>query len=891
MRLNTHLFLYKNRKVKDFIYLCMIKIMQIIKTTIYTTMFKKSLIFCSMLLCLSANTWSQGSGMSDKQVMEYVETGMKQGKSQQQIATELARRGVTREQAERVKKLYEQTQKNGKGLTNDKGNSRTRTKNNDNLASDKEYIGSEFNFDTENQLGTSKSKVYKYITTQELDFSEKDSISFALDKNGNLVSNNITIFKEELSEEQVFGRNIFNSNNLTFEPSNNLPTPANYRLGAGDEVIIDIWGANQVTIQETISPDGNISIDRLGLIYLSGMTVNQATSYLKKELNKIYAGLDDEDPSSLIKVSLGNTRTIQVNVMGEVYQPGTYALSAFSTVFHALYSAGGVSDIGSLRNIQVARNGKKIAEVDVYDFIMHGKTKDDIKLQEGDVIIVPPYEALVKIEGNVKRPMKYEMKNDETVATLLKYAGNFSSDAYTRSIKIIRQNGKEYQVFTVDDIDYSVFKIKDGDILTAEAILNRFENKLEIKGAVYRPGIYQYGGSLNTVKQLIEKADGVMADAFLGRAVLQRQREDLTREIIQVDLKAILGGTKPDISLQRNDVLYIPSIHDLQDLGNIEVFGEVARPGKYIYADNMTLEDLIIQAGGLLESASTVKVDVSRRIKDNKSTESASTIGQMFSFALKDGFIIDGEAGFVLEPYDQVYVRRSPGYQEQVNVSVEGEILYEGTYALTNKSERLSDLVLKAGKVTPYAYVRGAKLMRKANEEEIERMRDVVEMMQREMGGASMDSLKLEDIKTEYSVGIDLEAAINNPGGDADIVLREGDKLIIPEMVNTVKINGAVMMPNTVAYNKKMSVKDYISQAGGYANGARKTKAFIIYMNGQVAKVKNSGKSVVEPGCEIIVPIKDKTKAEKWNIQTILGIASSLGSLGLTAASVANILK
>ena len=863
--------------------------MQIIKTTIYTTMFKKSLIFCCMLLCLSANTWSQGSGMSDKQVMEYVETGMKQGKSQQQIATELARRGVTREQAERVKKLYEQSQKNGKGLTNDKGNSRTRTKNNEDLASDKEYIGSEFNFDTQNQLGTSKSKVYKYITTQELDFSEKDSISFTLDKNGNLVSEDITIFKEELSEEQVFGRNIFNSNNLTFEPSNNLPTPANYRLGAGDEVIIDIWGANQVTIQETISPDGNISIDRLGLIYLSGKTVNQATSYLKKELNKIYAGLDDEDPSSLIKVSLGNTRTIQVNVMGEVYQPGTYALSAFSTVFHALYSAGGVSDIGSLRNVQVARNGKKIAEVDVYDFIMHGKTKDDIKLQEGDVIIVPPYEALVKIEGNVKRPMKYEMKNDETVATLLKYAGNFSSDAYTRSIKIIRQNGKEYQVFTVDDIDYSVFKIKDGDILTAEAILNRFENKLEIKGAVYRPGIYQYGGSLNTVKQLIEKADGVMADAFLGRAVLQRQREDLTREIIQVDLKAILGGTKPDISLQRNDVLYIPSIHDLQELGNIEVFGEVARPGKYIYADNMTLEDLIIQAGGLLESASTVKVDVSRRIKDNKSTESASTIGQMFSFALKDGFIIDGEAGFVLEPYDQVYVRRSPGYQEQVNVSVEGEILYEGTYALTSKSERLSDLVLKAGKVTPYAYVRGAKLMRKANEEEIKRMADVLKIMQREMG-AQTDSLKLE-LDSIYSVGINLEDAIKNPGSDADIVLREGDKLIIPELVNTVKINGAVMMPNTVAYNKKMSVKDYISQAGGYSNGARKTKAFIIYMNGQVAEVKRSNKSVVEPGCEIIVPVKDKTKAEKWNIQTILGIASSLGSLGLTAASVANILK
>ena len=847
-------------------------------------MFKKSLIFCWMLLCFTANPWAQGSGMSDKQVMEYVQMGMQQGKSQQQIATELARRGVTREQAERVKKLYEQRQKSSKSTVIN-SDDRKRTNENNNLASDKEYVGADFNIENSNRK---QGKVNRFITTQEI--GEGETLTLKLDQNGNLVSDDITIFKEEVSEEQVFGRNIFNTSNLTFEPSTNLPTPDNYRLGAGDQVIIDIWGTSQVSIQKTISPDGAINIDNLGLVFLNGMTINQATSYLRKELNKIYAGLFDENPTSQIKVTLGNSRTIQVNVMGEVYQPGTYALSAFSTVFHALYSAGGISEIGSLRSIQVVRNGKTIANVDVYSFIMHGKTKDDISLQEGDVIIVSPYEALVKIEGNVKRPMKYEMKNDETVATLLKYAGNFASDAYTRSMKLVRQNGKEYQIFTVDDMDYSVFKLKDGDVLTAEAILDRFENKLEIKGAVYRPGIYQFGGDLNTVKQLIEKADGVMADAFLGRAVLQRQREDLTREIIQVDMKSILNGSKPDIALQRNDVLYIPSIHDLQDLGNVEVFGEVARPGKYIFADNMTLEDLIIQAGGLLESASTVKVDVSRRVKNNKSTESTATIGEMYSFALKDGFVVDGEAGFVLEPYDQVYVRRSPGYQQQVNVEIEGEILYAGTYALTSKSERLSDLVAKAGGVTPYAYVKGAKLMRKANDEEKERMKDVMEMMQREMGGASMDSLKL-DIKPNYSVGINLEAALKNPGSDSDIVLREGDQLILPEMTNTVKINGAVMFPNTVAYNSKMSVKDYISQAGGFANGARKSKAFIIYMNGQVAKVRGSGRGMVEPGCEIIVPIKDKTKAEKWNIQTILGIASSIGSLGLTAASVANILK
>ena len=850
-------------------------------------MFKKSLILCFMLLCFSATPWAQGSGLTDKQVMEYVEMGMQQGKSQQQIATELARRGVTREQAERVKKLYEQGQKSEKSATSKSGNSRTDA--NKDLTSDKEYVGRDFNFENGNATGTSKSKVYKYVTTQELP-EDADSLSFSLDKTGNLVSKSgVTIFKEELPEDMVFGRNIFNTSNLTFEPSSNLPTPANYRLGAGDEIIIDIWGTSQVSIQQTITPDGAINIDNLGLVFLNGMTVNQATNYLRKELNKIYAGLSDENPTSHIKVSLGNSRTIQVNVMGEVYQPGTYAISAFSTVFHALYNAGGVSDIGSLRNIQVVRNGKSIANVDVYDFIMQGKTKDDISLQEGDVIIVNPYEALVKIEGNVKRPMKYEMKADETVATLLKYAGSFASDAYTRSMKLVRQNGKEYQIFTVDDMDYSVFKLKDGDVLTAEAILDRYENKLEVKGAVYRPGIYQFGGDLNTVKQLIEKADGVMADAFLGRAVLHREREDLTKEIIQVDLKAILNGSRPDIALKRNDVLYIPSIHDLQDLGNIELFGEVARPGKYIYADNMTLEDLIIQAGGLLESASTVKVDVSRRIKDAKSTEAASTIGKMFSFALKDGFVVDGEAGFVLEPYDQVYVRRSPGYQPQVNVTIEGEILYNGTYSLTTKNERLSDLVKKAGGATPYAYIKGAKLMRKANEEEMKRMADVMKIMQREMG-AQTDSLKLE-LDSIYSVGIDLEKALAKPGSDADIALREGDQLIIPEMTNTVKINGAVMLPNTVSYKKGETVSYYISQAGGYANGARKSKAFIIYMNGQVAEVKKFSKKQIEPGCEIVVPIKDKSKADKWNIQTILGIASSIGSLGLTAASVANILK
>lgn len=820
-----------------------------------------------LVFALSGTAFAQQQSMSDQQVLEYVKSGMQQGKDQRQIATELARRGVTQEQAQRVKKLYEQQMEESKEKekeTEKQSQSRLRNKN-----EESEYIQKDFYFDRQDSKST----------------------SIPMDANGNRYSPNVTdsIFMEMLPvnlENRVYGRDIFNTRNLTFEPSINLATPPNYRLGPGDEVIIDIWGTNQATIRDNISPDGYISIEDLGLVYLNGMTVTEANNYLRKELNKIYTGIDSENPSSQIKVTLGNSRTIQVNVMGEVLQPGTYALSSFSTVFHALYRAGGVSDIGSLRDIQVVRSGKNIATVDVYDFIMKGKINDDIRLQEGDVIIVPPYEAIVKIEGNVKRPMKYEMKNNENMAMLLKYAGGFSGDAYTRSLRVIRQNGKEYQVYTIDDMDYSVFQLKDGDVVTAEAILDRFENKLEIKGAVYRPGIYQFGGTLNTVRQLVEKADGLMGDAFTGRAVLHRERDNLTREVIQVDIKGIIDGVKPDIPLQRNDILYIPSIHDLEDLGSITVFGEVARPGEFVYADNTTLEDIIIQAGGLKESASTVRVDVSRRIKNDKSTEVASTIGEMFSFALKDGFVIDGEPGFTLEPYDQVYVRRSPGYQEQVNVEVDGEILYGGTYSLTNKSERLSDLIKKAGGTTQFAYVRGAKLIRKANDEELKRMGDVLKMMKREMDVTNTDSLKL-DLDSIFSVGIDLEKALKYPGSNADIVLREGDKLLVPEFNNTVKINGAVMYPNTVSFTEGKNVKYYLSQAGGFANNARKRKAFIVYMNGQVAEVKGSGRNMVEPGCEIIVPSKTKNK----NVSNALAIASSVGSLGMMIATIANLMK
>ena len=754
------------------------------------------------ILLLGVFSPLMAQNMSDSQVLEYVKEGIRQGKEQKQLASELARKGVTKEQAMRVKQLYEQQN----------------------------------NVNASNATGTD-------VNESRLREEMKENTSDMLEDHPST--------QDLARSNQVFGRNIFNTRNLTFEPSVNIATPLNYRLGPGDEVIIDIWGASQNTIRQQISPDGTINIQKIGPVNLNGLTISEANDYLKKTLNKIYNGLNNtNDPTSDIRLTLGSIRTIQINVMGEVVQPGTYSLSSFSTVFHALYRAGGVSDIGSLRNVQLVRNGKNIATIDVYQFIMKGHIQDDIRLQEGDVVIVPAYDVLVKIDGKVKRPMRFEMKKDENLSTLISYAGGFDADAYTRSLRVVRQNGQEYEVNTVKDLDYSVYKMRNGDVVTAEAILNRFTNKLEIRGAVYRPGIYQLNGKLNTVRELVNEAQGLTGDAFLNRAVLYRQREDLTTEVIPVDIKAIMDGTSPNIILAKNDILYIPSIHDLEDRGDVVIHGEVAKPDSYPYADNMTLEDLIIQAGGLREAASVVRVDVSRRIRNPHSTVDNDTIGQQ-------------------------------------NVVVEGEILFGGSYAMTSREERLSDLINKAGGTTNYAYLRGAKLTRVATEGEKKRMGDVIRLMSRQLGEAMMDSLGVR-VEDQFTVGIDLEKAIANPGSASDLVLREGDVVFIPKNTNTVTINGAVMVPNTVSYMAGKNIDYYLNQAGGYSDNAKKSKKFIVYMNGQVTKVKGSGKKQIEPGCEIIVPSKSK---KRTNMGEILGYATSFSSLGMMIASIANLIK
>jgi len=794
--------------------------------------------------------------MSDDQVIQYVKEANKSGKSQKQITTELLRRGVTKEQVSRIQQKYSESNTVSNKSNEMPSQLRQRT-----LVDD----------------GGGQRRTTDYSEVGMLD----ETVGGRVD---NRADNTATTD----NASQIFGHDVFTNRNLTFEPSINLATPVDYRLGPGDEVIIDVWGASENTIRQSISPEGTIQVSGLGPVQLSGMTVKDANAYLQREFSKIYSGISGSEPTSQIKLTLGDIRTIQINIMGEVAVPGTYTLSSFSSVFHALYRAGGVNKIGSLRSIKVVRNGKTIADLDVYDYLMKGKMKDDIRLQEGDVIIVNPYESLVRIAGKVKRPMFYEMKPTETVATILNYAGGFTGDAYKKAVRIIRKSGREHQVYNVDEMDYSVFRLDDGDSISVDAVLKRFENRVEIRGAVYRSGLYELSGTVNTVKQLIKKAEGLRGDAFLNRALLDRENEDLSHEVIAVDLGGLLKGTVADIPLQKNDILYIPSIHDLKEEETISIHGEVANPGTFLFSKNMTIEDLLVQSGGLLEAAATTKVDITRRIKDPKSTSFSSVLGKTYSFDIKDGLVVGGEGDFHLEPFDEVYVRKSPAYRKQQNVVVAGEVLFGGNYALVKKNERLSDLISKAGGITPDAYVKGARLIRKMTEEEQRRQADAVRMARM---GEGKDSISVEklNISDTYTVGINLEKAISNPGSDFDLVLREGDVLFIPEYINTVKISGAVMYPNTVLYKRGESLRYYINQAGGYGNLAKKKKAYVVYMNGTVSRLKSRDKKAIEPGCEIIVPSKKEKK--RMSTAEILGMGSTTASIAAMIATMVNLFK
>ena len=800
---------------------------------------KKILILMFIALC---SVQANAQAMSDKAVIQYAKNGVNQGKSQKQLYQELLLKGVTKDQMLRIKEEYERQQ----AKTNE--------------------VRAEQKADTQR------------VNPEKRDDSEK-------------AQNNNMREAAPVGNIKVFGRDIFNNSNLTFEPSLNIATPVDYRLGPGDQLVIEVWGASQANITQKVTPDGYITIPDVGPIQVNGLTVQAASNKIRAKLSKIYSGMGttNVDLSTDVKVSLGQIRTIQVNIMGEVAQPGTYALSSFSTVFHALYKAGGISQLGSLRNIKVVRGGRTVATVDVYDYILHGRSHSDIRLQEGDVILASPYDALVLVKGKIKRPMYYEMKRTESIRTLIDYAGGFTNDAYTSAVTVERNDEKERTICSVDDMNYGVFKVKDGDVVSVGAILDRYNNRIEIKGAVYRPGFYELGKEISTVRDLITKADGLLEDAFTNRAVLHRENLDKTLEIISVNVKGVLDGTEPDITLQRNDVLFIPSKYDLEAKGTVEISGEVYSPGIFPYAENTKLEDLIIMAGGLTESASKVRVDIARRLNDPNSTKKQKEISKMFSFAVKDGFVVEGDPGFILEPYDQVFVRRSPGYTPKVNVSITGEVEFEGSYALNERNERLSDLIARAGGLTGFAYLKGARLERQLSDEEYLQAKELLTMVASNNQISGNDSIIIPAVSRTYTVAIDLEKIMSNPHSSLDPVLQDGDAVIIPQLMTTVQVTGSVRKPNSVVYNPDMKLKDYISEAGGYAERARKSGTFILYPNGHIKELgRNASAKEIVGGAKIIVPQKGRSQ---WNLGTTLSTISTSVSMLAVIASLINTMK
>lgn len=841
-------------------------------------MMKRIAMIIACLLMTGTVAWAQ-SGMTDNQVMDYVIEQNAKGVSRHQIVTQLLQRGVNVDQLRRIQKKYQKQINNGALGADDitAGSKAVKTRMREANGEQREEQAKK-DQKSASQFRVKDGKVENYKRQHRVSDKDIDEMDEAMDF---MMPDSLKYFTKEENDgkRKIFGHDVFNNKNLTFESSMNLATPQNYRLGPGDAVNVDIWGASQESVTETISPDGTITIEGIGVIQLGGLSVSQAKARLKKVLGPRYQG-------SQIDLTLGQTRTITVSVMGEVKVPGTYTMSAFATVYNALYMAGGPNEIGTLRNVKVFRRGRQISNVDVYDFLLNGKLSGDVRLQDNDVITVSPYEALVNITGKVKRPMFYEMKKNESAATLLRYAGGFTGDAYTKAIRINRKAGNQYSVFSIGEFDMSQFKLMDEDSVSVDSTLNRYQNMVEVKGAVFRPGMYQVGGNISTIKALVEAAAGLTEGAISQHAVMHRMKADRTLEVLSVDIRGILEGTTPDVPLRNEDVLYIASREEKNQQQTVTITGEVLYPGVYKYADNETVDDLILQAGGPTDAASLVKVDVARRLTNPNATEAEDQIAQTFSFRLTPDFSIADQPDFKLMPFDEVYVRRSPNYTEQQNVTIEGEVQFEGTYALSNKGQRLSEVIKQAGGLTKRAYPEGTKLLRLMTQEERDMMETVLRTAQRNSDRDSIDVRKLM-VNANYPVGIELDKALKNPGSDDDPILREGDRIVVPRYDGTVKINGEVLYPNTVYFKEGKNTDYYIDLAGGTTSTAKKSQTIIIYMNGMVARADRKHRPA--PGCQIVIPTKRQRRG--LGLQEWLSIGTSTASLGTMIATIANLTK
>lgn len=684
---------------------------------------------------------------------------------------------------------------------------------------------------------------------------------------------------------KIFGHNLFNRGGVNFEPNLNIATPENYILGVGDELIIDLWGDTQSTLREEISPDGGIVIPDIGPVMLAGLTIKQAERRLRNAMSSIYEGLTTGSVDMML--SLGHIRSIKVDIAGEVALPGSYTLPSLATLFHALHAAGGVNDIGSLRRVCLYRDGRKYAESDIYKYILSGDNGQDVPLRDGDLIIVAPYECMVHITGEVRRPMKYEMLEDEYLADAIAYAGDFSGKANRQKISVVRRQGGRRQSYTVDDDALHDFRLVDGDSITIGGGINRYANRVEVRGAIMREGFYAIDHDMQTLTQLLRRAEGLREDAFLQRAILYREKEDLTSELMAIDLQGLISGAAEDVILRPNDLFVVSAVEDMREEYRVGIFGAVSHSGDYPYAENMTVEDLIVAAGGLRESAATANITVVRRIKNPRSLRVQEQLFEIFVVDVNDGLGVK-EGEFKLQPFDQVFVRRSPVYITQSSVTVEGEVVFSGRYPLSRRNMRLSEVIAEAGYPTQGAFVEGAYLLRKMTSEERVQNDALQKLIEMQRGRGGVDSLEMSGIQLSsvYPVGINLAEALAHPGSDVDVVLRDGDVISIPKYNGTVRVMGSVLYPNSVTYKDGRRLKYYIDSAGGFGNRARKRRTFVIYMNGMVS----SGiSSKIRPGCIVVVPSKLPVPSLRWT--DIVGLLSSSASTAAVVMSAINMAK
>lgn len=834
--------------------------------------------FCIVIVCLAVAAMPAYGQMSEDKIIQYISEQQALGTPQEDIVMELSKRGVTIEQLKRIRAKYEKNKSTGiMGNTISDGTtenlSRTRLK--QKLSEDPEYMSRR----TMNQKESADKKQLDKNVTKE------DRMLEMYDESAFLFPDSLLLMMEaDKGKKEIFGHKLFKSDEQVFEASINVATPRDYVLGPGDEIIVDIWGASQTSVQEVISPDGNIIVDNIGPVYLNGLTIQEADNHVKRIFSQIYSGLADGDSDCSIQLSLGQTRSILVNVMGEVEKPGAYQMSAFATVFNALYMAGGVSDIGTLRSINVLRGGRIAATVDLYEYLMKGFTDKNIRLEDNDVVVVAPISCLVNIDGRVRRPMLYEMNPEESLSDLLLFAGGMISDAYRKDIRVVRMGEIQREIFTVSADRQPSFRMMDGDSVYVDSIMTTYSNMAEVRGAVNRPGMFEVGNGINTVRDLVEAAGGFREDAFLSRVLLNRTNPDKTLVNKALEMNRYSEGIFEDVPVKNNDVLFIPSVLDMKQEPTISIFGEVQFPGVYAYADNTHIEDMIIQAGGLNDAASISRIDVMRRARDRSTLESQDNISRTFSFSISENLEISDET-FTLEPFDEVYVRRSPGYADNRRVLVEGEVLFPGYYSLSTKGERLSEIIERVGLFTDEAYPMGSRLERTMTDDERARLKDMTKLLSKN------DSLTIDDLDlaTTYSIGIDLQAAIDEPGGENDIMLRDGDKLIVPRFTNTVKMNGQVMYSNTIPYVDGRKLKYYINKAGGFSDEARRSRAYVVYQNGTVAKAKKHSAKLIQPGCEIVIP--SKSERERMSTSEILSLSSTSASLATVVIALLNLFK